>query len=225
MPQTPESTPASDVPKLAFARLPRPQKVLDLSPKKALDLSPKKILDLSSKNVLDLKYPQKVLDSSRMRVPTKSLLMQAQMNSRISELAIVYPQSQPPTSLMPAPPTPVPAKSKKSIISAQSEIDFGTFTQNGVDWLVRARRDSSMIMVKKLRRIAGLREKNILDQISHANIAKMEQFICEGDSVYLGLEYCRPTLGQILHVTQKLELQHVQHIACSVSNYFRFVNV
>jgi len=162
-------------------------------------------------------------------VPTKkSLFMQAQ---RTSELAIVYPhdfrsdQPQPQTPLMPAPPALVTAKVKKSIIRAQSDIDFGTFTQNGVDWLVRARRDSSMIMVKKLGRIAGLREKNILDRISHANIAKMKHFVCEDDSVYIGLEYCRPTLGQILHVTQKLEVQHLQHIACSVSNYFRFVNV
>jgi len=72
-------------------------------------------------------------------------------------------------------------------------------------------------MVRKLDLVAGMREKKILEHLRHRNIVKINYAFYEGDVFSLGLKYCCFTLGQILYVYFKLEVQQVQHIARSVS--------
>ena len=167
-----------------------------------------------------LPRPQKVLDLNRPLVPTKSLLMQFQAHAKSPEkLPQGTPLSTIPPPLPPPPPRDLqPTSSHVPHALPDSMITLGKFAQDSTEWFVRARRGhSGLVMAKKLSRTTGLHEENVLKNLTHTNIARMIHAFCEGDKVLLGLEYCRYTLGEILHVHLKLEVQQVQHIACSVS--------
>ncbi|KAF2194731.1 hypothetical protein K469DRAFT_706215 [Zopfia rhizophila CBS 207.26] len=157
-----------------------------------------------------LPRPQKVLDLTQPHVPTKYALMQAKAHAESVPLK--------PTTATDKLIGETPHRTEeKTTVKLDELITLGKFAQGGVQWEVRARRgQSTLIMVRELGKVDGLREKDMLEQISHRNIAKIDHTFWKDESLCIGIEYCRPTLGEILHVHLKLEEQQVQYIARSI---------
>lgn len=74
-----------------------------------------------------------------------------------------------------------------------------------------------MMMVKTPRRREdGLKEAGQLRKFSHPNIVQILEVFSHGDEVYIGLEYCRFTLEEIVNVHIRLEEPQLRLIAHSV---------
>lgn len=185
-----------------------------------------------------LPRPQRVLDpGSRLVVPTKSALMQAdaELPSRslpirlkpVKSVKLVEPVLKPapakdvsPSRESPDATIDIPAQLPLSQ-EYTSTGELGFFIQEGVKYAICARRGrNTLFMVRQYERSAGGRVQNVLEHLNHRNIAKVTQIDWEGDTMSLGLEYCRFTLREILHVHLKLEETQIQHIAASVSSSF-----
>jgi hypothetical protein len=197
----------------AFARLPRPQKVLDpgriIVPTRSALLQAAEVTKIRNRGKPSLDLFQMPLatvhpsTSSPLKVlsPTDSLL------SRLDAV-----QDGIPTSMTVPPLGPV--------------INLGTLTQNNVKWTLRAQQGrSGLIMVKRMKHAVGLAEQEIVKNLNHHNVAKLvHSFIDTDGSVCLALEYCRYTLAEVLFVHLKLEEQQVQYIARSVRQPVSHVN-
>ncbi|KAF2197900.1 hypothetical protein GQ43DRAFT_443825 [Delitschia confertaspora ATCC 74209] len=169
-----------------------------------------------------LPRPQRVLD---LNVPTEAL--QGQKHIRPARQAqydvTVYNPSR--TGLTYAAPE-IPELSQRGTLGADATppaeysgkwMTLGTFGQGGTEWIVRMHKEQSgLVMVRKLRNLDGLRERKMLEQIEHPNIVSINHALREGDLLCVGINYCRITLGEILHTHVRLEERQIQYIAQSV---------
>ena len=73
-----------------------------------------------------------------------------------------------------------------------------------------------LVMFKELDVDQGRNELETLQQISHPNIIKLRQAFEQNSSIFIGFEYYRCTLQEMLHVHISLEEPHVKAIAKSV---------
>jgi len=73
-----------------------------------------------------------------------------------------------------------------------------------------------VIMFKKLAKREGVDEMKVLQQVRHPNIIHLKQAFLDGEFFYLGLEYHRYTLGELLCVHIDLDEPAIQYIAGSV---------
>ena len=76
--------------------------------------------------------------------------------------------------------------------------------------------DKEVIMFKRLAKREGVDEMKVLQQIRHPNIIHLKQAFLDGESFYLGLEYHRYTLGELLCIHIDLDEPAIQYIARSV---------
>jgi hypothetical protein len=195
----------------AFARLPRPQKVLDLGrplvPTKAALLR----ADIDTRPIQGLSK-----NATRFTGPVPALPPPAVLASPpVAALPLPSSIVTPPTDADVVKQTPRPEHSADENVAT---ITLGKFTQDGVEWDVRAQRGhSQLFMVKRFEHSATRRLQRILEPLSHTNIARVAHIGWESDALLLSIEYCRFTLSEILHVHLKLEELQVQHIARSVS--------
>lgn len=189
-----------------------------------------------------LPRPQKVLDPSKPLVPTKASLLQAQNHARTPGTPIAPPIASLPINRESLPHSTISKISEASNGEASIEsiqldgasidqdimhdtgpiITLGTFSQDNMEWKVRAQRGrATLIMVKNAKRDEGVSEKAIMEHLNHRNIIKLVHTLQEGNCISLAYEYCRVTLSEILHVHLKLGEQQIQCIARSVSPCFQ----
>ncbi|KAF2189306.1 hypothetical protein K469DRAFT_747998 [Zopfia rhizophila CBS 207.26] len=67
-------------------------------------------------------------------------------------------------------------------------------------------------MVRELGKVNGLREKDMLEWISHRNITKIDHTFQKDKSFCIEIEYYRFTFSKILHVYLKLEEQQIYEL-------------
>ncbi|KAF2680646.1 kinase-like protein [Lentithecium fluviatile CBS 122367] len=204
----------------ADATAPRPDRVAGSALEHAFDRLPR---------------PQKVLGAERPVIPTKASLLQVHKAASSSLRAMRPPPPPPPppaalqggrATTLRSPPPRLDAQDHEMEASRQMGpmVTLGQFTQDGVEWAVRAQRGRlGLIMVKKTNKTAGLKEKNLLDGVRHKNITRVIHTFWEEDGLCLALEYCRFTLAEILHVHLRLEEHHIKHIARSVFDALAFL--
>jgi hypothetical protein len=191
----------------AFARLPRPQKVLD----------PGKIIVPTRSALLQAAEITKIRNRGQ---PPLDLFQ--------NPVATVHPSASSPTPLLLTKNSPLSTSrldtmqddvsKDMTVPSLGPVITLGTLTQNNVKWDLRAQQGrSGIIMVKRTKHAVGLAEQEIVKHLNHHNVAKLVHSSIDTDgSVCLALEYCRYTLAEVLFVHLKLEEQQVQYIARSV---------
>ncbi|KAF2257506.1 hypothetical protein CC78DRAFT_588461 [Lojkania enalia] len=174
--------------------------------------------------------PQRVLDLSRPLVPTKSSLLEAHLQgesptdtntigTKDASIPTTFDANKEPlqASFFPLQAINIKSSQKRPRDNLKSLENLGRFTQDTVEWAVQTRRGhSSLIMVKKLDRVVGIKEEKVLEQINHKNIIHLNYVLEDADSLFLGFEYCRVTLREILHVHLRLEELHLQYIARSI---------
>ncbi|KAF2727571.1 hypothetical protein EJ04DRAFT_557294 [Polyplosphaeria fusca] len=218
MPASSQSVPAlhherDNVLENAFARLPRPQRVLDLG----RPLVPTKMSLMQAQTRLNPDVHSAVL-SPPVRPPAPALDPRSSPSTPPSHLL------SPPinaTTISSGPSSPRKHLTASGYWVADSKetgrITLGKFVQDGVDWVVRAQqRQPTLVMVKRHKRNAGIHEKDMLERIQHDNIVKLNRAILKGEDVHLEVEYCRFTLREVLHVHLKLAERQIQYIAQSV---------
>ena len=76
-----------------------------------------------------------------------------------------------------------------------------------------------LIMFEELDKKAGTTKFDLLKNLSHSNIIKLKHAFINDNLVYLGLEYCRHTVQELIHVHIPLEEYHIRVLAKSVGNY------
>jgi serine/threonine protein kinase len=187
-----------------------------------------------------LPRPQKVLDPKKVIIPTKSALLQAQIEK--------VRQNQPKSHMPPPEREPADPKHLRSVVNTKSldgtplesrmevvensdlhtlgpVITLGVLTQDGVKWALRAQRGrSGLLMVKKVKQDTGAAERRILETISHRNIAKLLHVFDDNDLMCLAMEYSRFTLAEVFFVHLRLEEQQIQCIARSVRSLLFFIS-
>lgn len=201
-------TGSNDTSRSLFARLPRPQRVLQpLVPDAA------------------------VVDSQTSRPPQPSLAATL-LPLRPPPTAFIQNQDHArsiPTFAKPLTPARKIANIKdtgKEVEDSVPTIVLGYHTQDTVKWTIFAKKERSgvvMFMVKPLELQVGKHVKELLEHIHHDNIAKVIQVSQEEDRVLLGIEYCGVTLKEILHVRKKLEEPEIRYIAFSVFNAMSYL--
>lgn len=97
-------------------------------------------------------------------------------------------------------------------------LKLGDLTQGATTWGILSPRESfrDIIMFKKTEHEAGMHEMEILKRVSHRNIMKLCHVYTHEELIYLGFEYCRHTLQELLHVHLQFQELHLRAIAQSV---------
>jgi hypothetical protein len=197
----------------AFARLPRPQKVLELGktrvPTKAALLRAADTTRLSKNSESSILLPGKTEPSGGHLSRSTNALETPMLTSPTSDR-----QSR----------TQSTEREEARLLTLGSLITLGTLKQNNVKWILRAQQGrSGLIMVKTRKAQTASTEQDILKSLSHQHVAKLiHSTFHEDGSISLAIEYCRYTLAEILFVHLKLEDVQLQYIARSVclSQYF-----
>jgi hypothetical protein len=225
----PSASPRDDASEASiFDRFPRPQKVLE--PIRLL--VPTKAALLRACTDTQLLSPPGVLSTEKTRSappppPTPPPVVRVHPDRTVSSQTFKRPL-----------PLVKSAHESKNTEEAEpvSTIVLGYLTQDGVEWAISAKKQRSgnlsmkrgrsevvLFMVKQLERHAGLRVERILEHINHRNIAKVTNLAWEDNRLFLGIEYCRFTLKEILHVHRKLEEPQIRYIACSMFNALSYL--
>ena len=97
---------------------------------------------------------------------------------------------------------------------------LGVFKQGSTRWTICAPKEDflDLIMFEELDKKAGITKFNLLKNLSHPNIIKLKHAFIHDNLVYLGLEYCRHTVQELIHVHIPLEEYHIRVLAKSVGN-------
>ncbi|KAF2010520.1 hypothetical protein BU24DRAFT_467143 [Aaosphaeria arxii CBS 175.79] len=175
----------------AFSRLPRPQRVLDLSrpnvPTKSALFQKQKSIHVASNN------KRHVDEDCEPILATKV--------TRGASVASIKPLDT----------------KTRCPIEGDAMQTLGKFTQHSVEWTVCVLKSlSTVVMVKEVSRTAGLREKSILERLEHRNVARLMFSDLHEQKMRLGIEYCRFTLLEVLYVNLKPGEQQIHYIACSM---------
>lgn len=178
--------------------------------------------------------PQRMLDlkESAPIAPTKAALMQKakshtnMIHQSITSLSVPIPKAfSNRTNTAASPEVSVATLNNTSGVEQLQElITLGTLVQGETEWVIHQRKHvPGMIMSRKLKKEHGLVEKDILGQVAHNNIVKIKQAFLEGEFLRIGVEYCRFTLEEIIHVRVGLEEAQLQFIARSVFNALNYL--
>lgn len=106
-------------------------------------------------------------------------------------------------------------------VNFESTKHLGTLAQGPINWDVHVGSNKNhyqLFMVKHLAREEGVKAERIWPDLDHDNIAKMVERSWKDNILTLGIEYCRHTVRNILHIHLKLQETQVQFIARSVSH-------
>ena len=160
--------------------------------------------------------PQRMLDLKETApiVPIKSALMQKAkshtntIHQLIISLGVPIPKAfSNRANAVASPEVSVTTSNNTSgVEQLQEHITLGTLVQGKTQWVVYScKHVPGMIMSRKLKKEYGLVEKEMLGQVAHNNIVKIKQAFLEGEYLRIGVEYCRFTLEEIMHVRVGLE--------------------
>jgi hypothetical protein len=197
---------------------------------------------LKNPSFVRLPRPQRVLELSRPLVPTKSSLLalskhnpELRENKKLPSPLAQQPSTTPLVETLHSSSLPTSASSADVLASSKTEskadslhtsavrimgpmTTLGTFTQDEVNWAIRAQRGRhGLVMVKRVKEDVGHTETRILEDLSHQNIARLLHSFYDSGSYCLAMEYCRFTLAELLEVSLKFQEQQVQYVARSVS--------
>jgi hypothetical protein len=199
---------------IAYARLPRPQKVLELGKAKV----PTKAALLRE------------ADTTRLpKISESPILLLGNTEPTVDRLSrstnvLETPMLTDPTFDRQSRTQSMEGEDARSLTQG-SLVTLGTLKQNNVKWILRAQQgQSGLIMVKTRKAQTARTEQDILKSLNHQHIAKLiHSLFHEDGSISLAIEYCRYTLAEILFVHLKLEDLQLQYIARSVclSQYFQ----
>lgn len=98
-------------------------------------------------------------------------------------------------------------------------LKLGELTQGACCWSIRAPKEQfrDIVMFKEKEEEAGRKELDILTKIFHPNVVRIRHAYSYEGSIYLGFEYCRHTLHEMLHVHLKMQEAQIKVVARSVS--------
>ena len=96
---------------------------------------------------------------------------------------------------------------------------LGVLTQSSQDLILCSSKESfgDLLFIQEVNKERGEKEFKILSEISHSNIIKVRQAFENNDRVFLGFEYFRHTLQELVCVHLPLEERHIRTISRSVS--------
>ena len=101
--------------------------------------------------------------------------------------------------------------------------DWGSFRQDKGQYIMCSKDDGAAIsMFKKHTETSGRSELKALCKLRHINIIHIRESFLMGDTNYLGLEYCRHRLADILSIP--LSADHINMIAYSVCPHLRYLS-
>lgn len=203
-----------------FARIPRPQQVLNFRPR----VPTKAALMRAGGGAPRVPPPTAPETSLTAPIPPFSAINPPDL----AQLAI---------SAKPSPPVlNAVHDSPPKEVGSVSTVVLGYINQDGVEWTISAKRkcfrtnfakrersEVAVIMTRQLGRSAGERVERILKNINHRNIAKVAHLAWEDNRLVLGIEYCRPTLKQALHLHLKFKEPEIWCIASSVFNALSYL--
>lgn len=185
------------------------------------------------RNIFDRHDRRQAIGPPGPAVPTKAALARA---NRERDKPLDVPFWLASTAHAPAPPGPGAPKAaivRTGTSSPRSEgmpaslqlrspwtagVRLGDLVQGGerMTLCVAEAGDKEVVMFKRLAKREGVDEMRVLQQIRHPNIVPLKQAFLDGESIYLGLEYHRCTLGELLCVHIDLDEPAIQYIARSV---------
>jgi hypothetical protein len=186
----------------AFARLPRPQKVL----------VPGKVIVPTRSTLIQAAEVANSRNNARsplLPAPSSDIPLKRHQRFPVAPISPILEHAD----------TVEDATIQSSELSTLGPvITLGTLIQNDVKWALRAQQGrSGLIMVKRTKEVDGLAERHIIGTLNHRNVAKLVHSSMDEDGILcLAIEYSRYTLAEILFVHLKLEEQQVQYIARSV---------
>ncbi|KAE9986986.1 hypothetical protein EG328_004118 [Venturia inaequalis] len=93
---------------------------------------------------------------------------------------------------------------------------IGELVQGRDRWLLCETRTGAISMLKQMSEDRGRAEFALLSTLHHPSILHVDDSFCYNSQFYLGYEYCRFTLEEVLCVPIKLGEDHIRYIAISI---------
>lgn len=98
---------------------------------------------------------------------------------------------------------------------------LGTLKQGTNTYVVATRKGvstaASTVMFKTIPTGQGEKEVDVLRSLRHPSIVSLVDLFGDEDDLFIGLQECRYTLAEIVHVSLPLQESHIRQIATSVS--------
>ena len=95
---------------------------------------------------------------------------------------------------------------------------LGDLVQGNQPWTICVDKGTNgIVMVKRLEAKKGKAKLATFQLLRHRNISQISQVFLDDNWMYLGYEYSRFTLEEILHVHIRLQERQIQVVAISVS--------
>lgn len=99
--------------------------------------------------------------------------------------------------------------------------ELGTLKQGANTYVLGTRKGSGAaagaVMFKTVPAGSGEKEVEVLQKLRHQSVVSMRDIFVDNEDLYIGLQECRYTLTEIVHVSLPLREPHIRQIATSVS--------